>query len=51
VFVGIDFAALLDQSQLIGRSPQQVDEFIAEMVEPIRQRYPHLLRQTAEVAV
>jgi adenylosuccinate lyase len=51
LLAGVDFAAVLDQSQFIGRAPQQVEEFLTEQVEPIRQRYPHLLGQTAEVSV
>jgi adenylosuccinate lyase len=47
----VDFEAVLDRGQFIGRAPQQVDEFRAEEIEPIRQRYRHLLGQTAEVTV
>jgi adenylosuccinate lyase len=47
----VDFDAVLDRGQFVGRAPQQVDEFLAEVIEPIRQRYRHLLGQTAEVAV
>jgi adenylosuccinate lyase len=45
----VDFDAVLDQGQFVGRAPQQVDEFIAGEIEPIRQRYRHLLDQSAEV--
>jgi adenylosuccinate lyase len=38
-FAGIDLPAMLDPSQFVGRAPQQVDEFIEEVVTPIRQRY------------
>jgi adenylosuccinate lyase len=48
---GVDFAAVLEQGQFIGRAPRQVDEFLSEEIEPIRQRYRHLLGQTAEVSV
>ena len=41
----------LEESQLVGRAPQQVDDFLAQEVEPVRERYPHLLNQTAEVQV
>jgi adenylosuccinate lyase len=47
----VDFAAVLERRQFVGRAPQQVDEFIAEVIEPIRQRHRHLLGQTAEVSV
>ena len=35
----------------LGRAPEQVDEFVAEVVAPIRNRYPDALQSTAEVAV
>jgi len=38
-FAGVDLDAAVDPSQLTGRSAQQVDEFLAEIVAPIRQRY------------
>jgi len=38
-FAGVDIAAAVDATQLIGRSADQVDEFLAEIVEPIRTRY------------
>jgi adenylosuccinate lyase len=39
-FAGVDLSAAVDAHSLVGRSPEQVDEFIAEVVEPIRKRYP-----------
>ena len=39
-FDGVDFHAALDPATFIGRAPQQVDEFIEHVVEPIRKRYP-----------
>jgi adenylosuccinate lyase len=47
----VDFDAVLDQDRFVGRAPQQVDEFVAGEVEPVRQRYGHLLSQRAEVSV
>jgi adenylosuccinate lyase len=47
----VDFNAVLDRGQFVGRAPRQVDEFIAQEIEPVRQRYRHLLGQTAEVSV
>ncbi|HEX6962666.1 MAG TPA: adenylosuccinate lyase, partial [Lacipirellula sp.] len=38
-FQGVDLAAAVDPHKLTGRSAEQVDEFIAEFAEPIRQRY------------
>ena len=38
-FAGIDLESALDATRYIGRAPQQVDAFIAEQIEPIRERY------------
>ncbi|TWT99134.1 Adenylosuccinate lyase [Botrimarina colliarenosi] len=38
-FAAVDLNEIADPSQLVGRAPQQVDEFLAEVVTPIRQRY------------
>ncbi|HYO26072.1 MAG TPA: adenylosuccinate lyase [Lacipirellulaceae bacterium] len=38
-FRGVDVHAAVDARKLVGRSAEQVDEFIAEVVEPIRRRY------------
>jgi len=38
-FAGINLASALDSSHFIGRAPQQVDEFLAEVVAPILSRY------------
>jgi len=50
-FAGLDLAALADAAQFVGRAPQQVDEFLANVVDPIRARYPHARRMEAEVNV
>ncbi|MCC7084212.1 MAG: adenylosuccinate lyase [Pirellulales bacterium] len=50
-FANVDVAAALDAGNFVGRAPQQVDEFIAEWIEPIRSRYAESLRQPAEVRV
>jgi adenylosuccinate lyase len=47
----VNFEAVLDQGQFVGRAPQQVDEFIASEIDPVRRRYAHLLGQRAEVSV
>lgn len=51
MFAGIDFDDALDPAKFVGRAPQQVDEFISEIVEPIRKRYPQAAAQTADVRV
>lgn len=38
-FAGVDLNAAVDASKLTGRSAEQVDEFLAEVVEPVRGRY------------
>ncbi|MBN2477064.1 MAG: adenylosuccinate lyase [Pirellulales bacterium] len=50
-FAGVDLAAVLEPSQFVGRAPQQVDEFLADVVEPIRARYPQSLDAAADVEV
>ena len=50
-FAGVDLAATLDASQFVGRAPQQVDEFLADVVGPIRERYSDALGGEAEVRV
>lgn len=38
-FMGVDLAAEMDPQRYIGRSAEQVMEFLAQEIEPIRQRY------------
>src|SRR5207249_7758974 len=42
-FAKVDFAAVLDPRGFVGRAPEQVTEFVAESVEPIRKRYAGVL--------
>jgi adenylosuccinate lyase len=51
MFAGIDMAKELDPIRYVGRSPEQVDEFIAQEATPIRKRYGAVLGQTGDVAV
>ena len=51
VFARVDFDSVLNRTSLVGRAPEQVDEFLNEVVEPIRRRYPRLLGQTDSVEV
>lgn len=37
-FAGVDVDAAVDASGLVGRAPEQVDEFLAEVVEPVLAR-------------
>ncbi len=48
---GKQLDAILDPTSYVGRSPTQVLEFIEQEVEPIRQRYPQLTGQRADLSV
>lgn len=50
-FAKVDVRGTLEPRLFVGRAPQQVDEFIAEVVAPIRKRYGKLGELTAEVKV
>jgi adenylosuccinate lyase len=50
-FAGVNFDSVLDESQFIGRAPRQVDQFVEDVVEPIRQKYPRALDARADVHV
>jgi len=50
-FAKVDLTCVLDPAQFVGRAPQQVDEFLAEVVEPIRAKYASRLASDAEVFV
>lgn len=50
-FQGVDLTSTLDPMQFVGRAPQQVDEFLRDVVAPIRQRYADRLGDTAELRV
>ena len=42
-FTGVDLNNVLDATKYVGRSPEQVDAFIADVVTPIRQKYADTL--------
>jgi adenylosuccinate lyase len=50
-FAAIDWSATLDARRFVGRAPEQVDEFLAEIVVPIRRQYADRLKGDAEVKV
>ena len=51
-FADVDFASALQPHKFIGRAPQQVDEFLAGVVAPIRERYgEHLDGDAVELNV
>ncbi|MCA9285812.1 MAG: adenylosuccinate lyase [Phycisphaerales bacterium] len=51
MFTGIDLRAVLDPRAFVGRSGEQVDRFIAEVVDPVRQRYAASLDAKTELRV
>lgn len=50
-FAGVDVDAALEANLFVGRAPEQVDQFIAEHVQPIRQRYAGEAGLSVEVRV
>ena len=50
-FKEIDFAAHLQPINFVGRAPEQVDEFIAQEIKPIRERYGSSTGHNADVDV
>ncbi len=50
-FGRVDLTAIMQPRQFIGRAPEQVDEFLTEVVDPLLARYPEAARCDAEVRV
>ena len=50
-FAQVDFPQVLERGYFMGRAPEQVDEFIAQEIEPIRARYGALGNQQADIKV
>ncbi len=51
LFAKVDFKEVLDPVRYVGRAPQQVEEFVAEVVKPIRRRYRKELGYRPRVSV
>jgi adenylosuccinate lyase len=51
VFSGLNLDSMLDPNAFVGRAPEQVERFLETEIRPIRQRWPHLLDQRAELHV
>lgn len=47
-FAAIDLTGTLDAARFVGRAPEQVDQFVAGVIEPIRQRYAAELSRAAD---
>ncbi len=50
-FAKVDFEKVLDPKSYVGRAPQQVDEFIKNIVTPIRSKYRKELSRKVELNV
>ena len=50
-FAKVDFKKVLNPKNYIGRAPQQVDEFIADIVMPIRRKYRRHINKSIELQV
>jgi adenylosuccinate lyase len=50
-FVHVRFDDILHPSRFIGRAPQQVDEFVGQVVDPIRHRYSGAIKQEVRLKV
>jgi adenylosuccinate lyase len=50
-FQAVDLGQALDASRFVGRAPEQVDEFLADVVSPIRRRYAASLAEAADIHV
>ncbi|MCI0498654.1 MAG: adenylosuccinate lyase [Planctomycetales bacterium] len=50
-FAKVDFKKVMNPKDYIGRAPQQVDEFVAEVVAPIRRKYRKELNKKVELKV
>ena len=50
-FSAVDLDRVADPAQLVGRAPEQVDEFLAEVVAPVRERYAGKLAEGEELRV
>ena len=50
LFASVDLASLMEASQFVGRAPEQVEQFLAEVVKPIQQQFPET-SMDAEVTV
>jgi adenylosuccinate lyase len=50
-FADLDFAKVLDPAAYVGRAPQQVNEFVRAVVNPIRKKHRDELNRKVELKV
>jgi adenylosuccinate lyase len=48
---GVDLTSVLDPARYVGRAPQQVERFVKEVIDPIRQSYRTYLSQDIDLRV
>lgn len=49
MFAGVDLGSALEPSLYVGRAPQQVDEFLDEIMAPIFEKYADVTSQETEI--
>lgn len=47
-FANVDLTSALDAKRFVGRAPEQVDTFLAEIIQPLRRKYALELGKTAD---
>jgi adenylosuccinate lyase len=50
-FKSVEMSKVAEASAFVGRSPEQVEEFVERIVKPIRERYAAVLGRSAEMKV
>jgi adenylosuccinate lyase len=50
-FAAVDLRAVQDPKGFVGRAPRQVDDFLLNVVTPIRKKYREFLGQESELKV
>ena len=50
-FARVEWGAVMDPKRFVGRAPQQVEQFVDRVVEPVRRRYQGQLGQKVDLKV
>lgn len=50
-FAKVDLKSEMEPGKFVGRSPEQVDEFLKEQIEPVRKRYAGSMKADADLRV
>ncbi|MCA9153098.1 MAG: adenylosuccinate lyase, partial [Planctomycetales bacterium] len=50
-FAGLDLDGLVNTREFIGRAPEQVDTFLQDFVDPLRQEFPRTVEDAADLRV